>query len=74
MYKKEIRLSQETVRQFVNAASKCDFDVDLCYNKIIVDAKSLMGVYSLDLSNQLTVVYQKKDEEFECALNQFAVA
>lgn len=74
MYKKEIRLSQETVRQFVNAASKCDFDVDLCYNKIIVDAKSLMGVYSLDLSNQLTVVYQKWDEEFECALNQFAVA
>ncbi len=74
MYKKEIRLSQETVSKFVNAANRCDFDVDLCYDRVVVDAKSIMGVFSLDLSHKLTVVYQKQDEAFECALNQFAVA
>ena len=74
MYQNEIRLSQETVRQFVNAACQCDFHVDLCYNKITVNAKSLMGVFSLDLSNKLTVIYNEKDEAFECALNEFAVA
>ena len=30
----------EDVKEFVNAASKCDFDIDIFYNRIIIDAKS----------------------------------
>ena len=30
----------EDVKEFVNAASKCDFDIDISYNRIIIDAKS----------------------------------
>ena len=33
----------EDVKEFVNAASKCDFDIDISYNRIIIDAKSLLG-------------------------------
>lgn len=73
MFKREIHLSHETVQEFVKAASKCDFDIDLGYNRVIVDAKSIMGVFSLDLSKRLTVRYPKQDEQFEYALNQFAL-
>ena len=49
VFTREIHLSRETVQDFVSEASKCDFDVDLGYNRIVVDAKSIMGVFSLDL-------------------------
>ena len=38
----------EDVKEFVNAASKCDFDIDISYNRIIIDAKSLLGILSMD--------------------------
>lgn len=74
MYQKSIKLSQESVGEFVNAASKCDFDIDVCYNRIVVDAKSIMGVFSLDLSHKLTVNYQEKNDDFEYILNRYEVA
>lgn len=74
MFKREIHLSRDTVQEFVKAASRCDFDIDLGYNRVVVDAKSIMGVFSLDLSKRLTVRYGGQDEQFECALNRFALA
>lgn len=73
MYKKEIRLSQETVRMFVSAACRCDFKVNLCHGSVTVDAKSIMGVFSMDLSRVLTVMYYGEDENFESLLNQLSV-
>ncbi len=37
----------DDVREFVAAAAKCDFDIDVTYNKVVVDAKSFLGVLSL---------------------------
>ena len=74
MYQRNIRLSQESVGEFVNAASKCEFDIDVCYGRITVDAKSIMGVFSLDLSHCLTVKYQGQDDNFGCVLNRYEVA
>lgn len=74
MIKKNIRLSQESVSEFVRAANKCDFDIDVCYNNVVVDAKSILGVFSLDLSNKLTVSYQIHDDSFESLLNRYSVA
>ncbi len=37
----------DDVKEFVAAAAKCDFDIDVTYNKVIVDAKSFLGVLSL---------------------------
>ena len=41
-------------KEFV-AATKCDFDIDVYYNRVTIDAKSILGVLSLDLTRPLTV-------------------
>ena len=45
----------EEVEEFVKAASKCDFDIDIFYNRVIIDAKSILGILSMDLNRDLTV-------------------
>ncbi len=52
MYNKEtvIRLNTlDDVQEFVGAASKCDFDIDLKYRQILIDAKSLLGVIGIGI-------------------------
>ncbi len=71
---KTIRLTQNEVQHFVNVASKCDFDIDISYNRYIVDAKSFLGVYGLDLSRPLTVSYDGYNSELEEVLNSHAIA
>ena len=44
----------EEVEEFVKAASKCDFDIDIFYNRVIIDAKSILGNLSMDLNRDLT--------------------
>ena len=43
------------VKNFVSAVSKYDFDVDLTSGRYVVDAKSIMGIFSLDLSKPIKV-------------------
>ena len=64
----------EEVKEFVHAAEKCDFDIDVFYNRIIIDAKSMLGVLSLDLSRELTVKYGGKNNAFENVLCKYACA
>ncbi len=45
----------DDVKEFVRLAGKCDFDIDVFYNRIIIDGKSILGVLSLDLAHVLTV-------------------
>lgn len=75
MKKRQIRLNAtEEVREFVSAAEKCDFDIDVFYNRFIIDAKSIMGVLSMDLTRVLTVEYFGNNDGFENTLNKFAIA
>lgn len=41
------------VKNFVNIVMKYDFDVDLVSGRYAVDAKSIMGIFSLDLSKPI---------------------
>lgn len=41
------------VKKFVNAVAKYDFDVDLISGRYAIDAKSIMGIFSIDLSKEL---------------------
>ena len=51
-----IRLSTiEEVRNFVNIVSKYDYEIDLKSGRYVVDAKSIMGIFSLDLLNKIEV-------------------
>lgn len=45
----------DDVKKFVNAVSKYDFDVDLISGRYAVDAKSIMGIFSIDLSKELVM-------------------
>ena len=47
MFERKIKLNPEDVKGFVAAAAKCDFDVDVTYNRVVIDAKSILGVISL---------------------------
>ena len=49
------------VKDFVNAVSKYDFDVDLTSGRYVVDAKSIMGIFSLDLSKPIKVEVHTDD-------------
>lgn len=49
------------VKAFVNSVVKCDFDVDLTSGRYTVDAKSIMGIFSLDLSKPLIMEVHSDD-------------
>ena len=45
--------SIDKVKSFVNIVAKCNCDVDLTSGRYVVDAKSIMGIFSLDLSKPI---------------------
>ncbi len=47
--------SIDKVKSFVNDISKFDFDFDLVSGRYVIDAKSIMGIFSLDLSKPITL-------------------
>lgn len=71
---RKIRLTPNEVQHFVAAASQCDFDIDIAYNRCVVDAKSFLGVYGLDFSKPLTVTYSGFNAEFEELIKAHAIA
>ena len=44
------------VKEFVNAVTLCDFEVDLVSGKYVIDAKSIMGIFSLDLTQPVNMI------------------
>ncbi|MCR5655866.1 MAG: HPr family phosphocarrier protein [Butyrivibrio sp.] len=71
---KKIKLSPNQVKDFVSAATKCDFDVDVANNRFTVDAKSILGVFGLDFTRPLTVSFYGYNKDFESYLDEHAVA
>ena len=57
-----IRLSTiEDVRNFVEAIRTFDSDIDLISGRYRVDAKSIMGIFSLDLSKAIDLNIHAED-------------
>lgn len=54
------------VKDFVNIVNKYDFDVDLTSGRYIVDAKSIMGIFSLDLSKPIMVEIHTDEYSYFC--------
>ncbi len=62
------------VKDFVNIVSRFDFDVDLTSGRYVVDAKSIMGIFSLDLSKPIKVeVHDDNCDEFLTLVKKFIV-
>ena len=45
--------SIDKVKAFVNEVTKLDSDFDLVSGRYVIDAKSIMGIFSLDLSKPI---------------------
>lgn len=55
--------SIEAVKNFVNKVNLYSGDIDIVSGRYTIDAKSIMGIFSLDLAKPLTVVIHDKNEE-----------
>ena len=67
--------SIDKVKAFVNTLSKFDSDFDLISGRYVIDAKSIMGIFSLDLSKSIELnihATDKLDEILE-ALKPYVV-
>lgn len=75
MKKAKINLNSITaVKEFVGIVMLYDFDVDLVSGKYVVDAKSIMGIFSLDLSNNIQLVAHTEDPgDFFDRISKFIV-
>ncbi len=49
------------VKSFVNVVTKYDYEIDLTSGRYVVDAKSIMGIFSLDLTKPIKVEAHGED-------------
>ena len=57
MKETKIKLSNVAdIREFVNVVILADYDVDLVQGRYVIDAKSIMGIFSLDLLSPIDLV------------------
>ena len=49
------------VKSFVNTISPFEYDFDLISGRYVIDAKSIMGIFSLDLSKPIDLAIHTED-------------
>ena len=55
--------SIERVKNFVNQIVKIESDIDLICGRYILDSKSIMAIFSINLNNKLKLVLHSDDED-----------
>ena len=64
MKKVSIRLTTiPQVQTFINTVSRFTSDIDLSSGKYVVDTKSIMGIFSLNLMQPITLTAEGADED-----------
>ena len=68
-----IKLSlAENVKAFVNIINRYPYDVDLRAGRHVVDAKSILGIFSLDLSKPITMeIYAESCDDLLADIKPF---
>ena len=62
------------VKDFVTIVSRCEYDVDIVSGRYAIDAKSIMGIFSLDLSKEITMEVHSDDcADFLAEIKPFIV-
>ena len=61
--------SIDKVKSFVNDISKFNFDFDLVSGRYVIDAKSIMGIFSLDLSKPIDLNIHAEGANLDEVLN-----
>ena len=49
------------VKSFVNTISQFEYDFDLISGRYVIDAKSIMGIFSLDLSKSINLAIHTEE-------------
>ena len=63
-----------SIREFVKEVVLLDYDVDLVQGRYIVDAKSIMGIFALDITSPIKVVANTNDAtSFFAAIEKYVV-
>ena len=57
--------SIDKVKAFVNEISRFDCDFDLVSGRYVIDAKSIMGIFSLDLSKSIDLNIHTEGKQLE---------
>ncbi|MBQ6959700.1 MAG: HPr family phosphocarrier protein [Clostridia bacterium] len=70
-----IKLSfAEEVKTFVNTVNRYPYEVDLRAGRHVVDAKSILGIFSLDLSKPITMdVYEDNCDDLIADIQPFTI-
>lgn len=64
----------QDVRDFVNIVVLIDYEVDLAQGRYLIDAKSIMGIFSLDLLSPITVIaHTDYADDFFAKIERFRV-
>lgn len=71
----DIKLTSiDDIRTLVDSATECDFDIELTCGSYTIDAKSIMGIFGLDLSKPVTLTAYSDDcDEFLKKIESFTV-
>lgn len=64
--------SIDKVKTFVNLINRFDYDFDLVSGRYVIDAKSIMGIFSLDLSKPITLHIHTDDANAESIVTELA--
>lgn len=62
--------SIEHVKEFVNIVSHFDAEMELIYGRYVIDAKSIMGIFSLNLSEPVELHIHADGRDVEKILGQ----
>lgn len=75
MIKRKVKLDNiNSVKKFIEIVNKCDFNIDIVSHQRVIDAKSILGVLSLDLSDDLELrIYTDRCDRFLKELSIYAV-
>lgn len=74
MQKVKIQLKQiSDITEFVKETSKIECDLDLNSGRYLIDAKSLMGIFTLGLDKQIDLIIHSDDEELKYKFDKWKV-
>ncbi|MBQ3405624.1 MAG: HPr family phosphocarrier protein [Lachnospiraceae bacterium] len=65
--------SIDKVKQFVNDINRYSYDFDLVSGRYVIDAKSIMGIFSLDLSQPIDLNIHAEGADLEEVLKTLSV-
>lgn len=63
----------DKVKEFVHIASAIDCEMDLVSGRYVIDAKSIMGIFSMDLCKKLNLNIHSEDDSIAEKFRDFIV-